>query len=329
MKFLVMKGPKSTIIKDIPDVRPNDDQILIKNKYVGVCMSEHHAWATAKQGDAFGHEPMGHVIEVGKNVKGFSVGDRVSGRWGNTLPGGGGMTEYAIASPHDIVVKIPENIRDEDAVLEPLACIMSAVSKARINMPGTRVCIVGAGYMGCGAIGLLKLRGAHVTAVDIRAESLASAKKYGAHETYTPAEAEAKFVDPNDPCNPVGFDVVFEWGETNESLDLAIRLTNMCGQLCVGAYHTGGKRLVDMQMLNVKAAECLSVHPREDDLFRQSATNAVELISSGAWNFTNVSTKIYPRNKFDLAHTELETKYGQYIKALVDMTWDDGEPYIV
>jgi len=329
MKFLVMAGPKKTIVKDIGDVKPNDDQILIKNKYIGVCMSEHHAWATAKEGDAFGHEPMGYIVEIGKNVKGFAVGDRVSGCWGNPLPGGGGMTEYALATTDNILKKIPANVRDEDAVLEPLACLMSAVSKARFSVPGTRVCVVGAGYMGCGSIGLLKMKGAHVTAVDINQKSLENAKKYGADEVYTVAEAEKKFIDPNDPCACVGFDVVYEWGESNESLDLAVRLTNMCGQLCVGAYHTGEKRLIDMQMLNVKAVDCLSVHPREMDLLAQCVENAAELLSSGAWNYTNVPTKVYPRNKFDQAHEEQETKYGSYLKALIDMTWEDGEPYIV
>jgi len=328
MKYLVTEG-KKTIIKDVPDVHPNDNQVKIKIKYVGVCMSEHHAWTVAKDGEGFGHEPMGVIAEMGKNVHGFKVGNRVSGCWGNPLPGGGGMVEYALADPSiDTVVKIPENIRDEDAVLEPLGCIMSAVSKARISLPGTRVCVVGTGYMGCGAIGLLKMRGAHVTAVDIRPESLADAKKYGADEVYFPAEAEAKFVDPNDPVSPIGFDVVFEWGETNESLDLAIRLTNMCGQLCIGAYHTGGKRLVDMQMLNVKAVECLSTHPREMDLLGQSIRNSAVLLSNGEWNYSNVPTKIYPMNQFDRAHEELETKYGKYMKALIDMSCEDGEPYI-
>jgi threonine dehydrogenase-like Zn-dependent dehydrogenase len=330
MKYLTMKGPKTTVIKEVPDVKPDDGQILIKIKYVGVCMSEHYNWSTAKEGEAFGHEPMGFVAEVGKNVTGFAVGDRVSGCWGNPLPGGGGMIEYALANPaYDTVVKIPDNIRDEDAVLEPLGCLLSAVSKARVQMPGTRVCVVGAGYMGCGAISLLKLRGAHVTAVDIRPESLADAKKYGADEVYLAEEAAKKFIDPDNDCASVGFDVVMEWGETDESLDLAIRMTNMCGQLCVGAYHTGPKRQVNMQLLNVKAADCLSVHPREMDLLGAGVRNAAALLSNGSWAFKNVPTKVYPMNKFDQAHEELETKYGKYMKAIIDMTWEDGEPYIV
>lgn len=120
-----------------------------------------------------------------------------------------------------------------------------------------------------------------------------------------------------------------EWAETNESLDLAINLTKQCGQLCIGAYHTGGKRMVDIQQLNVKAIDCLSTHPREWNLSLQGAKNAAELLASGRWNFSNVPVKIYPMSKFDQAQAELETKYGKYMKALIDMTKVDGEPYIL
>jgi threonine dehydrogenase-like Zn-dependent dehydrogenase len=330
MKYVVMKGPKTSVVADIQDVKPNDDQVLIKLRYVGVCMSEHYDWSVAKEGAAFGHEPMGIIAEVGKNVKDFKVGDRVSGMWGGSLPGAGGMVEYAVADPKsDIIVKIPDNIRDEDAVLEPLSCLMSAVSKVRMSMPGAKICVVGCGYMGCGAISLLKLKGAYVVAVDIRKESLEDARKYGADEVYLVEEAKEKFLPKSGWNWADGFDVVMEWAETEEALDLAINLTNMCGQLCIGAYHTGGKRLVDVQQLNVKAIECLSVHPRERDLSDIGSRNAAVLLSSGEWNYQNLPVKVYPMSKFDQAHAELETKYGKYMKALIDMTKEDGEPYIL
>ena len=322
MKQIVALGPKHNIIKEIPDVKPNDDQILVRTKYVGVCMSEHYGWLNAKEGGRFGHEPMGIVAEVGKNVTGFKIGDRVSGLWG------GGMTQHSVVNPKTTtVIVLPDNVRDEDLVLEPLACMLSAVSKAKVNIPGTKVCVVGNGYMGCGAISLLKLRGARVTAVDMRPESLANAKKYGAEETYSVDEAYEKFIKPG--CGFKGFDVVMEWGEGSEALDLAMRLTKECGQLCVGDYHTGEKRLVDMELLGVRAIELLNTHPREWGLFIQCAYNAVDLLSLDLWNYKNVPTKIYPMNKFDLAHEELETKYGKHMKALIDMTKEDGEPYII
>ncbi len=327
MKSIVSVGPGSSEIREVEMPVINDDQILIKTKYVGVCMSEHYDWSTAKPGSAFGHEPMGYVEAVGKNVSGFQKGDRVSGLWGGSLPGSGGMVEYNVADPRkDVVVKLPDELTDEEAVLEPLSCIMSAVSKVKLGVPGTHIAIVGCGYMGCGAISLLKACGAYIVAIDIRRESLENARTYGADELYMYDEAKEKFSTAN---GFVGFDVVMEWGETNESLDLAINITKQCGQLCIGAYHTGGKRLVDIQQLNVKAIDCLSTHPREADLSRQGAVNAAEMLSNGSWKFRHVKTKIYPYRKFDQAQAEMETKYGKFMKSLIDMTWEDGEPKVI
>ncbi|MGI6725124.1 MAG: zinc-dependent alcohol dehydrogenase [Christensenellales bacterium] len=332
MKAIVTIGPKKSIIKefDIPEM--NDDSVKIKIKYCGVCHSEHYAWAHSETGGTFGHEPMGTIVEVGKNVKDFRVGDRVSGLWGSTLPGAGAMVEYAVANVNEsTIVKLPDSIRDEDLVVEPLACLFSACSKISIGMPGTKACVVGTGYMGCGMVSLLKMRGFHVVAVDIRESSRQDALKYGADEVYSPEEAIAKFIK-NDPVAPgtidAGFEVVTEWGETNESLDLAINLTKKCGHLYVGAYHTGPKRLVDMQQLNLKAIIMNNVHPRESWLSDIGARNAVRLLESGEWNFKNIPTMVYPMNMFDRAHEEMETKYGHHMKALINMEMIEGEPFM-
>ena len=324
MKAVVTIKPGQSVLREVPMPEISDDTVLIKLKYCGVCYSEHYDWKT--KGGTFGHEPMGVIVQVGKNVEGFAVGDRVSGLWGSTLPGAGGMVQYAVANPRtETVVKLPDNVRDEDLVLEPLACIYSAVSKTRCSMPGTHVCVVGCGYMGCGAISLLKARGCYVVAVDIRESSRKDALTYGADEALSPQEALARY--GNDADHP-GFEMVMEWGETNESLDTAIQLTRMCGQLCVGAYHTGEKRLVDVQQLNIKAIDMLSVHPREANLTDTGARNAAEMLGRGTWNYKNIPTMIYPMNRFDQAQADLEAKYGHHMKALIDMEAEDGEPYL-
>ncbi len=328
MKKLVMEGPKKSKIIDVPMpeiTEPN--MVLIKNKYCGVCMSEHYNWATAKEGMSFGHEPIGTVVAVGEDVKKVKVGDRVSGLYS-------GQTEYAIAKEPDVFV-LPDELSDSDAILEPLACLVSAVSKVKIQVTGDRVAVVGCGYMGCGAISLLKTRGAYVVAIDIRKECLEDAKRFGADEVYTPDEMPAYCTD--EPGKDIGFQsaglgfkTVMEWGETAESLDLAIRMTRMCGQLAIGAYHTGGKRLVDIQQLNVKAIDCLSTHPREQDINRIACRNSIRMLTDGSWKFKNVPTKVYPLAKFDQAQSDLETKYGKYMKAMVDFEApDDMEPYII
>ncbi len=328
MKKLVSVGPKQNklIEVEMPTIeRP--EQVIVKIKYCGVCMSEHYAWSTAKEGSSFGHEGMGVVTEVGSGCKRVKVGDRVSG----PLYGG---AEYIVADEANCSV-IPESVTDEEAILEPLGCLFSAVSKVRIPVIGDKVCVVGCGYMGCGAISLLAKRGAHVVAVDIRKECLENAKKYGAKECYTPDEVKAKYLSATTSAvagvfnSQKGFPLVMEWGETNESLDLAINLTAQCGQLAIGAYHTGEKRLVDVQQLNVKAIDMLSTHPREWQLLLDGCNNALKLIEENDWNFRSVATKIYPITMFDKAQAELEIKYGKWMKSLVDWTKFEGEPYII
>jgi len=328
MKAVYGIAPKKTILKELPEPEiKNPKQVLIKLRYCGVCMSEHYDWLSDGRHDKpFGHEPVGVVEAVGDQVTRCKVGDRVSGAFS-------GAAEYALTTEEKVFV-IPDNVSDTDAILEPLSCLISAVSKVRISFVGEKIAVVGCGYMGCGAISLLKMRGAYVVAVDIRRECLEDAKRYGADETYTPDELPAEYFDR--PGNNLGFQsagfgfpLVMEWGETNESLDLAIRMTRMCGQLAIGAYHTGEKRLVDMQQLNVKAIDCLSTHPREHDFNLKCYTSAVKMLGDGSWCFKNVPTKVYPITMYDRAHEELTSKYGKYMKAVVDFTRTDFEPYII
>lgn len=327
MKQLVALGPKQTTLQEVPAPKITaGDQVLIQNKYCGICMSEHYDWSTAKEGMKFGHEPMGVVVEVGADVKKLKVGDRVSGLFS-------GSGEYAVAPEADVFF-IPDSITDEEAILEPLACLVSAVSKVKIPVIGDKVAVVGCGYMGCGAISLLKLRGAYVVAVDLKEASLANAKRYGADEIYTPDQLPAHYrgvllPDSGLTWDDLGFPLVMEWGEAEGSLALAIEMTRTCGQLALGAYHTGGNRSVDVQTLNVRAIDCLSTHPREWDLNRHACANAVRMMADGRWIYKHVPTKVYPLTKFDQAHEELATKFGTYMKAVVKFDLLDGEPYII
>ena len=326
MKKLVGVSPCKTEIIEVAEPQiTNPTQVKIKLKYSGICMSEHYDWSIGKN-KPFGHEPVGVVVEVGEDVKSVKEGDRVSGLFD-------GNAEYAVTCEQN-VFKLADNISDTEGILEPLSCLISAVSKVRIRMIGERVAVVGCGYMGCGAISLLKKRGAYVVAVDINPESVKNALTYGADEAYLVEDLpENYYYIPGQGLNfdgtPGGFPLVMEWGETNGSLDTAIRMTQQCGQLAIGAYHTGGKRLVDVQMLNVKAIDCLSTHPREVDLNREGCKNAVKMMADESWNYKHVPTKVFPLSMFDVAQGELQTKFGKYLKAVVDFTNGEFEPYII
>ena len=72
----------SVDLREVPIATINDDQVLLEVQSVGVCGSDLHMW-TAQQSwlvnypVVLGHEFCGIICQVGKNVKGWSEGDRV------------------------------------------------------------------------------------------------------------------------------------------------------------------------------------------------------------------------------------------------------------
>ena len=324
MKTIVMTGPrKSKVIeRDIP--RMTDDQLLVKVKYTGMCHSEWFPWTVAREGEHFGHEPMGVVADVGKNVSGFKIGDRVSGL-------GGGYSEYIIMDPK-YTVHIPDNIADEDAQAEPLACLLSASTKIPIAVPGDPIAVVGAGYMGLGMISLFRLKGAgKIVVIDPRAEARENALRFGASEVYAPCELPPEYIlDWNSWGSDslsgngrklgifdIGFKTVMEFTGTESGLRLAGDLVSAHGLLGIGGYHNDTDRKIDFKLWNVKAFTAINCHERRVDFSAMCGERALDMLSTGLWNFKGVSNHIYSMDEFDRANEEMDNKPKGYIKALI------------
>ena len=296
----------------------------MKVRYTGICHSELYPWSVAQAGQTFGHEPMGTVVEVGKNVKGFQVGDRVSGL-------GGGYAEYIVMDPI-ITVHIPDNVADEDAVVEPHSCLLSAAARVPVRDIGDAAAVVGAGYMGLGMISLLRLKGAgKVVAIDKRKEARENALRFGATEVYAPEEIPVKYMlgwnqwgkdDLTRQGEPVdifkqGFQSVVEFTGTQDGLMLASEMVCAHGFLGIGGYHNDGMRSIDFKLWNVKAIDANSLHERRGLYQAGLCAQALEMISNGIWNFKGLATHIYKMEEFDRANRDMEEKNDGYIKGLV------------
>ena len=98
MKAAVVR-PNSDGYVDIKDVklRPiKDNEILVKMEYCGLCHTDLHVAAGdsgPQPGRIIGHEGIGRVEQIGKEVTGLKVGDRVSIAW---LAGACGRCEYCV-----------------------------------------------------------------------------------------------------------------------------------------------------------------------------------------------------------------------------------------
>ncbi|KAJ7787172.1 chaperonin 10-like protein [Mycena olivaceomarginata] len=79
MKALWYNGPQDFEIKQVPIPTIGDDDVLLKVSCCGVCGTDghiHDGEFISKFPLIPGHEAIGSIVEMGKNVKGFSIGDR-------------------------------------------------------------------------------------------------------------------------------------------------------------------------------------------------------------------------------------------------------------
>lgn len=321
MKQMVTAGPRKTKIIEVPIPEINDNQMLVRVTLTGMCHSELYNWQTAGDGDFFGHESVGVVEKIGANVKGFAVGDRVTGL------GGGAYKEFIVVEPQKMA-HVPDSLKDEDAISEPLACILSAAMKLPIKTLGDRIAVVGCGYMGLGSIALFRAMGyGDIIAIDKRPEALENARRFGATETYLPEEIPMSYfltfktmgrislTRDGDNYNVLtgGIPTVLEFSGTEDGLRLAGDLVQGHGRLGIGGYHNDGDRSIDYKLWNYKAITTINCHERRISYEADLCRRCMELLDRGLWNFKGV-TRIYDVRDFDRVSEMMETHADGFIK---------------
>lgn len=204
-------------IKDVNVPTLKDDEVLIKVKTVGVCGSDLHLFkgthAFRKPPAVLGHEVAGDIIEIGKNVTKYKIGDRVTVEphlgcgecefcksdlvnlcTSKKAPGTpawiGTFVEYFNA-PEKTVYKINDDVSYEmGTLIEPLAVAVHAIDRITVEKKDTMV------ILGSGTIGLLALVAAreagykNIICTDTQAFNLEMALKQGAKLALNPLKED-------------------------------------------------------------------------------------------------------------------------------------------
>jgi len=146
-------------------------QVLNKIKTDGVMTTLDAVRAKINEPLALGYSNVGIVEQIGSKVSGLCVGDRVVSA---------GSHADMIISPAHFVVKIPENVSDEDAVYTVVSSI--ALQGIRLAKPeiGEKFAVIGVGLIGLIATQILIANGCQVLAVDYDQEKLDLAASFGA-----------------------------------------------------------------------------------------------------------------------------------------------------
>ncbi len=242
----------------MPEIGPND--VLIKIKKTAICGTDMHIynwdeWAekTIPVPMVVGHEYVGVIADIGSHVKGFEIGERVSGeghltcgncrncRAGtqhlcrNTQGIGvnvqGSFAEY-LSLPSQNVFKIPDDISDDlAAIFDPFGnATHTALS---FNMVGEDVLITGAGPIGIMAASIAKHVGArNIVLTDVNDFRLDLANKLGACRTVNVLKEDLKDVMQELNMRE-GFDIGLEMSGNNTAFKDLIKSMNHGGKVAI------------------------------------------------------------------------------------------------
>jgi 2-desacetyl-2-hydroxyethyl bacteriochlorophyllide A dehydrogenase len=253
MKAAVLYRPYDIIVEEVPRPTAQPGQVVVNVKATAVCGTDVGIYT----GKIFvpglpviqGHESTGEVVEVGRDVTDFQVGDRVvlnslifcrhcaycyAGKV-NLCPSGGLMgrevdgtfAEY-VAVPDYNCIKIPDAISYEDGTsLIALATVFRSHEKIRIT-PGETVAVIGQGAAGLLQTRLSVISGAEPVFAITRSQwKLDIAKEYGA------TVINAGKVDPvsavKEATGGLGVDLAIECVGSSATLRQAMEMVRLGG----------------------------------------------------------------------------------------------------
>lgn len=232
-----LKAEPGIWMTEVPKPELGHNDVMIKIRKTAICGTDVHIynwdeWSqkTIPVPMVVGHEYIGEIVAIGQEVKGFKIGDRVSGeghitcghcrncRGGrthlcrNTIGVGvnreGCFAEYLVI-PAFNAFKIPDNIPDEiAAIFDPFGnAVHTALS---FDLVGEDVLVSGAGPIGIMAAAVCRHVGArHVVITDVNDYRLELAKKMGVSRAVNVSRENLKDV-MNELGMKEGFDVALE-----------------------------------------------------------------------------------------------------------------------
>lgn len=265
MKGLVIEGNgKAALAHDIPVPEINDYQVLTKTIACGICngtdlkLIEGKLRGFSVYPAVLGHESVGEVVQVGKKVRNYKVGDHVLrtsltnmkeyySLWGS-------FAEYGTADDYEAEIEdgvpadegrctqqvIPSQIDAADGtMIITLKEICSALHRLDLQ-PGISVAVVGCGPVGLSMTALARLMGAgKVVMAGHHRERLKAAEKLGADLAFSSKEQDV--VKTVKAYMPEGVDLFVDCVGRTSIIDQGMQIVKETGK--IGLYgigmHTG------------------------------------------------------------------------------------------
>jgi L-iditol 2-dehydrogenase len=320
MKAIVYYGVEDIRVEQIPIPECRDDELRAKIDACAVCGTDLKAYKSGnpriKAPIVMGHEFTGIIDTIGKNVKGFKIGDRIvmatsvscgecyyCKNGNNNLckdvkPMGfsynGGMAEYIIipkdAIKNNHVIKVPAGIKAEHAALcEPLSCAVNSIENCNIKK-GDTVVVSGAGPMGILNLCVAREFGAAKTILsEVSEPRLLQAKQFGVDILVNPVKEDlVKTV--LSATDGIGADVVIVAAPAAAPQEAALDIVRKRGTVCLFASLPAGKSMLNIDSRKIHYGELRIVG--SSDSTPKQVMKAVELLQSKSFPADKLASHI-------------------------------------
>ncbi len=349
MKALVAYGLGDyRLEQDYPVPECGPDDILIRTEACGICAGDlkcmHGAamfWGDEVQPRYVetpfipGHEFLGHIAAMGENVRGFSLGERITadqivpcgecrfcktGRYWMCQPhaifgfqsgNNGGMAEYVRYPKTAVISRVPEEMPLEQALLiEPYGCSKHAVDRAQIGSEDV-VVISGAGTLGLGMITYARMRNPSLLiALDLADNRLEKAKEFGADLVMNPAKEDAvkKVMELTDGY---GCDIYIEATGHPSSVQQGLNMIRKLGRFVEFSVF-GQPATIDWSIIgDRKELDVLGSH-----LSPYCYPFVIKNIENGSLKTDGVVSRMFPIEEWEKAFEHASGKYGDFKVAI-------------
>jgi len=349
MKALVAYSKDKYVFENAyPTPVCGDDDIIIKTEACGVCAGDIKCKSGAAMfwGDDIqpswvkppfipGHEFFGRIVQKGKNVKEYELGDRIiadqivpcgkcrfckDGHYWMCQPhnifgfqteNNGGMAEYVRYPKTCVISRIPDNMTVKQALLiEPYGCSKHAVDRANITNEDV-VVIAGAGTLGLGMITYARMKNPKkLIVLDMIEKRLEKAKEFGADLVMNPKNTDIMKEIMN-LTDGYGCDIYIEATGHPNSVIQGLSIIRKLGRFVEFSVFNASTT-VDWSIIgDRKELDILGSH-----LSPYAYPFVIENIINGKLKTEGVVSKTFPIEQWEEAFEHATGKYGDFKVAL-------------
>ncbi len=324
MLAVVYHGPNDLRVEERPVPEINSGDALLKVLSTGICGTDLRIWHGTHRkyppGTTRipGHEVVGDIVQVGEDVKGLEIGQRIflapnmgCGHCRQCISGNnnlcldfeapgitfdGSFAEYMLVPSAAImqgnIIPIGKDVDPAVATLiEPLACVLRGQDAVNIK-PGENVLVVGAGPIGIMHVMMAKLHGAGTVIVsEVNPERAIQVSQFGADLVVNPAEKELADII-NTHTDGLGVDVVLLAAPAQEAFQASVEVAAIGGRINFFAGLPKDNQMVAINANLIHYKELIVTGTTASST--QNCQQAAEIVISGRIDISKLITSRYP-----------------------------------